>query len=66
MDGDGIDVFVGSDPGKRVDAIVCTVDLLKRDSEIKVLIGCTEEEKQAILRLYESYSPMRPLLVRRV
>ncbi len=65
MDEEGIDVFVGSDPRDRIDAIVCTVDLVKRDSEIKVLIGCTEEEKQAILRLYESFSPMRPLLVRR-
>ncbi len=65
MDGEGIDVFVGSDPGDEIDAIICTVDLVKRDSEIKVLIGCTEEEKQAILRLYESFSPMRPLLVRR-
>jgi inorganic pyrophosphatase len=65
MDGEGIDVFVGSDSRDIVDSIVCTIDLVKRDSEIKVLIGCTEEEKQAILRLYESFSPMRPLLVRR-
>jgi inorganic pyrophosphatase len=65
MDGEGIDVFVGSDPRDIIDAIVCTVDLVKMDSEIKVLIGCTEEEKQAILRFYESFPPMRPLLVRR-
>jgi inorganic pyrophosphatase len=65
MDGDGIDVFVGSDPGQKVDAIVCTVDLMKRDSEIKVLIGCTEEEKQAVTRLYEAFPPMRGLLIRR-
>ena len=65
MDGVGIDVFVGSDPGQMVDAIVCTVDLLKRDSEIKVLIGCTEEEKQAIRCLYETFPPMRGILVRR-
>jgi len=65
MDGDGIDVFVGSDPGQRVDAVVCTVDLMKRDSEIKVLIGCTEEEKQAIAHLYGVFPPMRGLLVRR-
>jgi inorganic pyrophosphatase len=65
MDGAGIDVFVGSDPEQRIDAIVCTVDLKKRDSEIKVLIGCTEEEKQAIVRIYEMYPSMRGLLVRR-
>lgn len=43
MDGSGIDVWVGSGE-KRIDAIICTIDLLKRDSEIKILIGCTEEE----------------------
>ena len=44
MDGTGIDVWVGSN-NKIIDAIMCTVDLIKRDSEIKILIGCTEEEK---------------------
>ena len=41
MDGAGIDVWVGSGE-KQVDAIMCTVDLIKKDSEIKILIGCTE------------------------
>ena len=44
MDGGGIDVWVGTDEGKRVGGVMCIVDLLKRDSEIKILIGCTEEE----------------------
>ena len=47
MDGAGIDVWVGSG-GKKVDAIMCIVDLIKKDSEIKILIGCTEEEKAVI------------------
>jgi inorganic pyrophosphatase len=65
MDEDGIDVFVGSDPSRRVDAILCTVDLFKRDSEIKILIGCTEVEKLTVERLYEVFPSMRGLLVRR-
>ena len=47
MDGGGIDVWVGSGE-RKLDAIVCTVDLLKKDSEIKILIGCTEEEKTIV------------------
>ena len=43
MDGAGIDVWVGSGE-KKIDAIMCIVDLMKRDSEIKILVGCTEEE----------------------
>ena len=29
-----------------MDAIICIVDLMKKDSEIKILIGCTEEENE--------------------
>ena len=35
MDREGIDIWAGSDPTAGIDAILCTVDLLKRDSEIK-------------------------------
>ena len=51
MDGSGIDVWVGSGE-KKVDALVCTVDLLKRDSEIKILIGCTAAEKTAVYKTH--------------
>ncbi len=44
MDGEGIDCFVGSVGDKLVNGILCTVDRFKRDSEIKVLIGCSEDE----------------------
>ena len=33
MDGGGIDVWVGSGE-KQIDAIICIVDLIKKDSEI--------------------------------
>lgn len=65
MDGEGIDVWVGSDEKKEVDAIVCTVDLMKRDSEIKILIGCTEEEKQIVLKTHNDSQYMKGILIRR-
>jgi len=39
MDGSGIDVWCGTKISGKIDAIVCTVDLHKKDSEIKILIG---------------------------
>lgn len=51
MDGAGIDVWVGSGE-KQVDAVICTVDFRKRDSEIKILIGCTEEEKMVVYQAH--------------
>ena len=38
-DGSGIDVWVGSLPEKTVTAVVCTVDPLKRDAEVKILLA---------------------------
>ena len=66
MDGGGIDVFVGSDPGKKIDAIICTIDLLKKDSEIKILIGCTKDEEIAINDFLNDSEFMKALLIKRL
>ncbi len=64
MDGGGIDVWAGT-AGKSLDAILCTVDLLKRDSEIKLLLGCTEAEKTAIWDMHNRTPYMKGILIRR-
>ena len=66
MDGDGIDVWVGTDERKQVDAIMCIVDLMKRDSEIKILIGCTENEKEFIYQTNNKTDYMKGILIRRL
>jgi inorganic pyrophosphatase len=50
-DGGGIDVWFGSlnrriDPvnTKTLTGILCTFDTLKRDAEIKLLVGCSAED----------------------
>ncbi len=64
MDGGGIDVWVGTGE-KKIDAIVVTVDLMKKDSEIKILIGCTDEEKQIIYQTHNETEYMKGILIRR-
>ena len=64
MDGAEIDVWVESGD-KKIDAIMCIVDLMKRDSEIKILIGCTEEEKMEVYRTHNETQYMKGLLIRR-
>ena len=64
MDGTGIDVWVGSGE-KKIDAIICTVDLMKKDSEIKILIGCTEEEKKIVYETHNETAYMKGVLIRR-
>ena len=64
MDGDGIDVWKGSLSSVNVNAIICTVDLLKRDSEIKLLIGCTEDEMKTVCDFHNDSELMKGILIR--
>ena len=50
---------------KKIDAIMCIVDLAKKDSEIKILIGCTEEEKAIIYETHNKTPFMKGVLLRR-
>jgi inorganic pyrophosphatase len=47
-DGGGIDVWLGSLGVKTLTGILCTFDTLKRDAEIKLLIGCNQEDIRII------------------
>jgi len=63
-DGGGIDIWRGSRKNTKLSAVIMTIDLHKRDAEIKILLGCTETEIQTILDFHNDNS-MRAALVRR-
>ena len=65
MDGSGIDLWLGSKQEQVADALICTIDLLKRDSEIKFLIGCTDLEKHRILAFHNDSEFMKGILIER-
>ena len=62
MDGAGIDVWVGNGD-KKVDAIMCIVDLVKKDSEIKILVGCSDEEKKIVYETHNETQFMKGVLI---
>lgn len=43
-DGDGIDLFRGSAVGTGVVAVAVIADIVKKDVEVKILLGCTADE----------------------
>ncbi|WP_138503843.1 inorganic pyrophosphatase [Nostoc sp. PA-18-2419] len=59
-----IDVWTGSLSSRKVTALICSVDLEKRDTEIKILLGCTSQESQIILNIHNTGSQSAILLVR--
>lgn len=65
MDGAGIDVWVGTKEDKKVEAVMCIVDLMKRDSEIKILLGCTEEEQEIVYKTHNETEYMKGILIGR-
>jgi inorganic pyrophosphatase len=48
-DGDELDAWHGSLESDEVTGIAVTLDPIKGDSEVKVLIGCNDEDKKRIL-----------------
>ena len=64
-DGNGIDVWRGSmTPGVLV-GVVCTVDTLKRDTEVKLLVGCTDDEIVAVDKFHNENDYMSGIVVMR-
>ncbi len=63
-DGDGIDVWVGTLPERRLVGLIVTVDQFKRDSEIKLLLGCTADEMALALATHRT-GQQQALLLRR-
>ncbi|HEX2618646.1 MAG TPA: hypothetical protein VHL11_00830 [Phototrophicaceae bacterium] len=51
-DGGGIDIWIGSGE-QRVVGIINTIDFVKRDAEIKILLGCTEAEIEMVLAFFD-------------
>lgn len=64
-DGGGIDLWRGSREDDKIDAVICTVDLVKRDSEIKILMGCTAEEKKKVLDFHNETALMKGIMIER-
>jgi len=63
-DGGGIDVWRGT-ASTGVVGVMTTIDLIKRDSEIKILLGCTEDELEIINRVHNEKEFMKGILTRR-
>ena len=70
-DGEGLDVWLGkAAEGKplsecRVRGVIASVDLDKRDAELKLLLDCTVEEMLAIEHIYNRIECIRGILITR-
>ncbi|MDR1334940.1 MAG: hypothetical protein LBJ19_01535 [Holosporaceae bacterium] len=64
QDGQGIDAYSGDDKTLGIVGIICTVDSVKKDSEVKILYNCAEENIKTALMMTNN-GPMCGILVRK-
>jgi inorganic pyrophosphatase len=53
-DGEGIDIWVGRAAARGVTGVACTIDLKKRDLELKILFSCNREDTERILSFHNT------------
>jgi inorganic pyrophosphatase len=54
IDGDGVDCWRGSLQSDRPTGAIVTIDVVKADSEVKWLVGCTPDEMAAALATHRT------------
>lgn len=63
--GHGIALFIGTSGVETITTMVIAADILKKDIEIKLLVGCTVEEEEAVLEFLNQTDFQKTILVRR-
>lgn len=64
-DANPIHIYKGSVPCQNVGAIAISADILKKDLEVKLLVGCSEEEINKILQFLNQTEFQKAILIRR-
>lgn len=64
-DANGIAIYKGSIATSMVQACVVAADILKKDVEIKLLLGCTPSEEEEVLRFLNQTEFQKTVLIRR-
>lgn len=60
-----IGIFKGSASNRQVNAIVVCADILQKDLDVKMLMGCNAEEEISILEFLNQTEFQKTILIRR-
>lgn len=63
--GDGISVYVGSKSRSEITAIVVAADILQKTIDVKMLVGCTEDEISEVLHFLNQTDYQKTVMIRR-
>ena len=60
-----IGVFKGNGSNRQVNAVVICADILQKELDVKLLIGCTDDDERAVLEFLNQTEFKKTILVRR-
>ena len=60
-----VSVYRGSLPDSKVSALVVSCDILQRELDVKMLIGCNEDDIESVLRFLNQTEYQKTVLIRR-
>lgn len=61
--GEGLSLYAGTGDRNKISALVIAVDILSREMDVKVLVGCNSEEEESILRYLNQTDYQKTILV---
>lgn len=62
---DGVSLYAGSGNRYEISALVVAADILIKELDVKVLVGCTEEEVDQVLRFLNQTNYQKTVLIRK-
>ncbi len=62
---EGVTVYAGSGDRNQITALAIAADILTKELDVKMLIGCTEEETDQILHFLNQTDYQKTVLIRR-
>lgn len=62
--GNGISVYIGT-AGHSVTALVVAADILQKELDVKMLVGCTEEETEEVLHFLNQTDFQKTVIMRK-
>jgi inorganic pyrophosphatase len=65
QDEKGIAIYHGTNGNHGVDKVIVAVDILRKDIEVKLLVACSEEEEELILRFVNQTDFQKTILINR-
>ena len=65
VSGEGVSVYAGSLNRYSITALVVAADILSKELDVKILVGCTEEEVDDVLRFLNQTDYQKTVLIRR-